>query len=537
VCEHHVARITPQRAEVARMAVRLMRWLGAEQPSVESVADGIARHCVDWGWVDRALAVLWHGDPVSDPAVAHAYRTIYQAARARRDTLDERFAQHLVPWVATASQHAPGSCLLIEDVLDRVVRPLGGKPLVLVLDGMSSAVAVQLGEQLPRSGWIEVSPGERRQAAVAMLPSITTVSRASLLSGRAASGDQSVEKDGFTAFWRRHRKDAVLFHSAEITGAGGSRLAEPLEEAVADDRRVVAVVLNTIDVALDHGREGDSTSWCIENIRHLADLLDAALMYGRPVVVVADHGHVLERSASGTGPRQVESAESARWRTGQPGDGEIELAGPRVLCGDGRIVVPWREDIHYTRRRAGYHGGASLAELTVPVLVAVPTSEQVPAGWSVLTPDAMAPAWWERQVEPAAEATPVPRPRRVRPMPATVTEPLFTVDRAPSTAPASLGAQVVASTVYQAQRQYVRKPPAPEVIATVIDELAAADGTMPLAAVAAAAGRAGRNPAGLAATLERLLNVDGYGVIGVVDGGVTLRLNVEVLREQFQVDS
>ena len=57
---------------------------------------------------------------------------------------------------------------------------------------------------------------------------------------------------------------------------------------------------------------------------------------------------------------------SARWRTGEPNDGEIALSGPRVLLGDGRVVVPWREEIRYTRRRAGYHGGASLAEMAVP---------------------------------------------------------------------------------------------------------------------------------------------------------------------------
>ena len=49
-------------------------------------------------------------------------------------------------------------------------------------------------------------------------------------------------------------------------------------------------------------------------------------------------------------------------------------------------------------------------------------------------------------------------------------------------------------------------------------------------------GRAGRNPDGFAATLQRLLNVEGYPVLGLADGGRTLRLDQELLRQQFGLD-
>ena len=101
----------------------------------------------------------------------------------------------------------------------------------------------------------------------------------------------------------------------------------------------------------------------------------------------------------------------------------------------------------------------------------------------------------------------------------------------------SLGAGVVASDVYAAQRRFVRKPPAPATVAAVIDALAEADQTLSLAAVAAVAGRAARRPEGFAATLERLLNVESYEVLSLEDGGHTLRLNVSMLRTQFGLEA
>ena len=141
-------------------------------------------------------------------------------------------------WKAQAStQAAAGSCLLVEDVLEHVAVPLAlGKdqaPLVVVLDGMSSAVAIELTEQLAGRGWDEVSPQTgRRVAAVATIPSVTRVSRASLLAAGLTTGDQATEKEGFAAFWRKHRRQAELFHKGEIGGHAGQRLAGPLVEAL-----------------------------------------------------------------------------------------------------------------------------------------------------------------------------------------------------------------------------------------------------------------------------------------------------------------
>jgi hypothetical protein len=528
VLDHAMARLSPDRGRVAMMAVRLMRWLATPVGTIESVAAGVRGHLANWGWVDRALDTVWVGDDVHDPVLRAAYLAIHTAAKVRRDTLDEAFAARLVPWTEHASRQAPGGCLLVEDVLEKAVLPLAGHgaPLVVLVGGMSSAVAVRLGEQLGSRQWTEASPMHARVAAVSVIPSVTGVGRAALLTGSLATGDQTAERSGFAAFWQRNRREGVLFQQGEIRGRAAQLLAEPLVEALSGDD-VVGVVLNTVD-----------------NMADLRQLLDAALAYRRPVVLVADHGHIPERSTAGV-LTPAAGVEAARWRTGTPEAGEISLAGPRVVGGNGRVVVPWREDVRYAYVEAGYHGGASLAEMTVPVLVLLPDVELLPDGWFTLPPESLTPGWWS-PARPTQPATVVPAPaqsrkQKTRKPPAEVagSPPLFTMDELPN--PVSpqpvdtLGTRVVATDTYAAQRSFVPRSPSKLEIATVIDALVDADGKLSLTAVAAMAGRAGRNPEFLAITLQRLLNVEGYPVLSIVDGGRTLTLNVDLLRLQFRV--
>lgn len=546
---HALAGLFRYRIDIAAMAVRIRRWVALPQPAVLSVADAVHTHLAEWGWVDRALHALWSGDPAGDPAVAAAYRTLYDTARARRDLLDEQFATRLAGWTRTAGFDDSGNCLLVEHVLAEAAEPLWQKksaPLVLLLDGMSSAVAVQLGEEAEREGWVEAVPTPLpgapvgRLAAVSMLPSVTRTSRASLLSGTAVMGGQSVETAGFTAFWKRRRRTGLLFHKASIQGPSGHRLSEELAAALASDA-VVGAVLNTIDDALDHGQQGERTVWRIGDITYLRELLTSAKGYGRPVLLVADHGHVLEHGTDT--PRLTADAESSRWRTGSPGEGEIELSGPRVLEGGGTIVVPWREDIRYTPRKAGYHGGASLAEVTVPLLVLLPERDRVPEGWQVLPREAVTPEWWSASAGTADERPAPPEPAaparqsRKRTSPGGTAE-LFAVATVEAALPL-LGSLVVASGVYRAQQEYVRHPPEDSTVAAVIDALAAAGEHMSPAALAvaiSAGSRVTRNIDGFIATLQRLLNVEGYPVLAFIDSGHTVKLDVKLLRTQFQLE-
>jgi len=549
VVSHELLPLRAEQVIPAVMAARLVRWLADPAAEPRTVADGVTGQVRGWGWVDRALAALWFGEPMADPATAAVYARVHDAARAVRDRLDAAFAARLAAW-ATGSA-TPTELLLVEHVLDRVAAPLAEHgstpPLVLVVDSMSAAVATQLAEQVRSYGLTEVArTGEGREGAVAVIPSVTTVSRTSLLCGRLAQGTADTERAGFTAFWKQRRLAAVLFHQADLPGGAGHRLAPAVLDAMSlvdgRDRKVVGVVLNTVDDALDHGREGGRVDWNLGDVAFLPELLAAAKSYGRPVLLVADHGHVLERER---GVLSSEDATSARWRpaTEPAGEGEVELAGERVLLGDGRIVAPWRETIRYTARKAGYHGGASLAEMTVPVLVFVPAADAaLPHGWHLLSPERATPPWWspgQTTVEDLARVVPpstaAPRPRRVTPQP----DALFDVSAAPplpaETIPDTLGRRVVTSAVYEAQRRYVRRPPAENVVASIIDTLARSGDRLSTTALAELAATPTIRVPGLVAMLRSLLNVEGYPVLTLIDGGQTLELDRAMLHSQFEL--
>jgi hypothetical protein len=97
----------------------------------------------------------------------------------------------------------------------------------------------------------------------------------------------------------------------------------------------------------------------------------------------------------------------------------------------------------------------------------------------------------------------------------------------------SLGAQVAASQMLATQRQFARRAPADEQVAALIDGIAAVGGKVPVAVAAELAGEPVFRMNGYIAQVSRLLNVDGYRVIGEADGGRTVELNIELLRQQF----
>src|SRR5690606_6502890 len=164
LARHHLAAGQPHRVERARMALRLVRWLGESRPegtagAPASVADGVARQIAQWGWVDLALAHVWTGDD-AHPSLKRAYRAVYDRAAEQRRALDQAFAGHLSTWLAADTP--PGTLLTIDQVLDKVVAPVvrsGDRPVLLVvLDGMSAAVAADLAADLTRQHWVEYDP-------------------------------------------------------------------------------------------------------------------------------------------------------------------------------------------------------------------------------------------------------------------------------------------------------------------------------------------------------------------------------------------
>ena len=433
-----------------------------------------------------------------------------------------------------------------------------------------------MAEELTGRGWLEV--GRRpdgREPALATVPSVTSISRTSLLTGALRSGGQAEERAGFAAFWSRRK--SRLFHKADLAPEPGQALAARVRDAIADPDMVVGVVLNTIDDTLDKDRSGGARHWTIGDVTYLRPVLDEARRSGRPVILTADHGHVLEwvhgldrphGPAGGQPGTAAESAgtrpDAARYRTGTPRPGEIAIRGPRVPTAGGQaggeVVAAVDETIRYTPRKAGYHGGASPAEVVIPVITLLPSASLLPAGWYAYDAVGHAPSWWDAPVSTAQTATaeaadgssaggtqqvsPTSRRKRQAPVPddANALFDVGEVSAAPSTSPApaflsaasaSLGRRIAESARMAGQRQFVRRAPDDASVAALIDGLAQAGGRLTIAEAASAAGESPVRMSGYLAHVTRLLNVDGYRVLGTTDEGRTVELNMQLLRQQF----
>ena len=89
----------------------------------------------------------------------------------------------------------------VEAIVERVLVPLAQQApvLLLVADGLSYSIFRELCEDLETLGWDEQIAGSPPTLAVgiAALPTITEVSRTSLLSGRLVVGAAAQEKAAF----------------------------------------------------------------------------------------------------------------------------------------------------------------------------------------------------------------------------------------------------------------------------------------------------------------------------------------------------
>ena len=423
VTAHREAAAQPRRRRNVEMAARLARRLAmtatgsddaagtvGEAPAA-SFLDAAEAYVGDGGFVDWARVALSEGD--TDTALVGGYTRLAKLTGDQRRADDERFGRLLADWAPAGA--TSDRAILAEDVLDQVVRPLvgaGAKVCLVVLDGMSQAVFRPLLDDLVRRGWAELGrgPAGRRPPGVTAFPTITDVCRTSLLCGRLVDGTQVDEKRGFAEAF----PGGVLFHKNNLVGGAGAALPEAVIDALdpASGPDVVGVVINAID---DHLMKGDQVlvDWTADVASPLAWVLQEGA--GRIVVLTADHGHVPD---TGTMARVAEGGERWRVSAGGPAQAdEVLLTGPRVLRGDGSVVLPWADDVrHSASKRMGYHGGASPREVVVPLAV-LTSGAPAPAGW--IDVPTRRSRWWD----PAVETVPLPGPllptpphRRSRPV-------------------------------------------------------------------------------------------------------------------------
>lgn len=566
------------------MAARLTTWLatpeapfgpghaapggdGSNGPS--SFEEAAARYVDTGAWVDRARRRLWRGD--ADLDVAATYRRVIDAVVVRRRSENQAFAERLAAWTTTpgsATNRAQHGLVCVEDVAAEVVGPLGRvlPTVFVVLDGCGLASFVELAPQLGEVGYREVartSPADappRRLAGVSVLPTVTEVSRASLLAGHLDRGNQGHERRAFAASTdlRVDGRPGALFHQNSVTGPAGTALAVEVSTALeASGPGVVGVVLNTIDDHLKRGTFPDALR--IGDIHSLIDLLDAARTHGRAVVISADHGHVLAQpDDGGTGTFAGGGSGGERWRDADraPGDTEVLLQGERVrLGGNAGVLAPWDDDFRYGAKAGGYHGGATPEEVLVPVAVFVPAGIDPPPGWDHLTQ--VQPLWWDLRLPaptgpaPTADGeseAPSGRGRR-RPRVDENQPPMFDIPaETPTAAPGPTGgtsvpqgepgwlSALLASDVWKAQKSSAARAALPEErVRAVLSVVHRRGGVASFAAVAADSGIPQTRLAGFLAHLALALNVDGYAVLDVNGQAQEITLSTSILAQQFQI--
>ena len=203
----------------SRLAMaRRLGWALLEAPlpaeaAPVSLVEAAGGYAATLAWMDRAREELVAGVGAlgeAAPALESAFDALWQRVTERREAFNQRFGRLLSQWVEAGSG-TRGPLLGVE-----VLRPGGADrpPHAGPLAGARRHERAHLpgaargrgghglGRGDARRGWRGRRGWRRggipvRHQAVAMLPTVTEVSRASLLCGDAAAGHGADEKEGF----------------------------------------------------------------------------------------------------------------------------------------------------------------------------------------------------------------------------------------------------------------------------------------------------------------------------------------------------
>lgn len=493
--QHRLADSHQRELVRVEMALRLLRYLQQVRESAWTRLADATQHYVDeLAWVDRARQRLLEG--ATQPALAQAFRALLDQLKTRREPFNQNFAELAIG----PGAEVPG----VETFLDRLAVPLAREQrlLIIVLDGCSQAVLLELLHSLEEREWVCYLPDHPAQGQLlSALPSVTEVARTSLLSGQLVQGKAADEKEAYS----RHpglravcRKDypPQLYHKKDLAeGAVYERLRS-------DDYRVISVVVNSIDDTLARDEQLD-LSWSSQLIAPLEGLLQAARFRGRMVLLVSDHGHLLE---DGTAELPAAGGAGNRW---QPGDeaqpGAVVARGGRLQLADPARLL-YSESLRWGPKKRGYHGGLSPQEMVCALALLGAPGQKI-AGWH--EGRRPAPSWWD---------------------------PLPQAPFAPSQAqgslfenPRPLSEVLAETTVWQSRRKTLPPPPHLERLLELLGQSAEAS----LDQLTTHLGLSRPQVRTYGVAWIRWLNVDGEPVLSLQ--GEQLRLDRDALRRAFGV--
>jgi hypothetical protein len=532
VLEHKLAEVERKgRLKALPMCLKLLRWLRTPVDSADGFSALAKQYVTGECFVDWARERLEYPEPVQRPLLE-----LWRLVANRREEFNRRFAQ-------SATAHFAGSLesdsiIPLEQALERVVAPLMKvrKVAVIVLDGASLAVFREIQADFEQHGWREMGPTDpatgrgRSLAGLALMPTVTEVSRTSLLCGQPTKGDAATEKAGFAAHaaLRHGSKKPQLFHKDAITDERLGMTEAAVRALSSDGPQVVGFVLNAIDDWLAKS-DSDAAHWSIERIKPLMEILEHAAQADRVVVVTSDHGHVREHNT-----QCVDGGDGTRYRLQGPlRDQEVMLRGPRVVTAGSQVIAPWTEALRYSAaKQHGYHGGATPQELLVPLSIFIHRGNS--ADGYEETPFLL-PPWWQDGVASPAVSTKAASQKR------TAKTQEVEPQRVQALPFASQGRALIAelfkSEIYDAQRKLAQRARIDDSkFESMLNLMVEQGGTMTLPALAARLQVPESRARGYVVAMRRVLNLDGVEVLAFDEQAGTLTLHANLLRVQFGIE-
>jgi len=307
---------------------------------------------------------------------------VISQARSRYRRLAEKVQGVFVKHVETAGWPPTGR-MANADVFDRLVadrlKENGRKVAYLMVDALRYELGVALEKLLAEDGPVEL------QAAYAQLPTITLVGMASLLPGARTNLTLALENDALVP----KLSGVSVANVSQRMDSFKKRLGDRFDEMVLNDFvRGKPKISDSVDLLVLRSTEIDSQ---LENnpettlglIPGTLKLIRVALhklrgMGFKEAVIVTDHGFFLNAQAEAgdvcvkpQGHWPINAHDRMMLGDGS-GDGHsLVISAEKVgIQGDFAQVALPRSMAPYRAGHLYFHGGASLAEAVVPVLVA-----------------------------------------------------------------------------------------------------------------------------------------------------------------------
>jgi hypothetical protein len=307
---------------------------------------------------------------------------VIDEARARYRRLAEKVQGVFVKHIESAGW-PPAGRLANADAFDRLVaerlKESGRKVAYLMVDALRYELGVALEKLLAEDGPVEL------QAAYAQLPTITQVGMASLLPGARTELTLTLENESLVPKLAGSPVSNVTQRMGALLKRYGDRFAEmPLNDFVRGKPKLA----DTVDLLVLRSTEIDSQlesnpETTLGLIPGTLKLIRVALhklrgMGFKEAVIVTDHGFFLNAQAEAgdvcvkpQGNWPVNAHDRMMLGTGSADSHSLVTSAEKVgMRGDFSQVAMPRSMAPYRSGHLYFHGGASLAEAVVPVLVA-----------------------------------------------------------------------------------------------------------------------------------------------------------------------